>query len=84
MSLSPEETVILDLDEVEECLIDNGYEAENDELMVMTSIDGISTTVYRTGRLMMHPMRDRERAVEMGNRILAMLGVASARPEPLE
>jgi hypothetical protein len=84
MSLSPEEMIILDLDEVEACLIDNGYEAENDELMVMTSIDGVSTTVYRTGRLMMHPMRDRDRAVEMGNRILAMLGVASARTEPLE
>lgn len=73
MSLSPEVSIALDLDEVEKVLIENGYKVENDDLMVVTSIDGVSTTIYRSGRLMMHPMKDKGKAVDLGTMILEML-----------
>ncbi len=52
----PLEPVRFDLDRTAEKLRELGYSVENKGLMVVASKDGVEYTVYRTGKLLIHPM----------------------------
>ena len=52
----PLEPVRFDLERTAEKLRELGYSVENKGMMVVASKDGVEYTVYRTGKLLIHPM----------------------------
>lgn len=65
LSVIPKESVRFDIDRSAEILEGEGYEVDNAGVMLIAKKEGMEITVYRNGRLMIHPIEDRERAAEI-------------------
>lgn len=59
----PLEPAVFDLDRTADELIKLGYDVERKDLMLIAKKDGVEYTVYRTGKLLIHPM-SKEKAKE--------------------
>ena len=57
----PKEVMDYDLEAVKGLLRAAGWDVGEEDFMVEASRDGLQVTVYRTGRVMVSPMRDVER-----------------------
>lgn len=60
----PLEPAVFDLERTAESLSKLGYQVERKDLMLIAKKDGVEYTVYRTGKLLIHPM-SKERAKEV-------------------
>lgn len=66
----PLEAVHFDLAATGESLRGHGYEVDGKNLMVVARKDGIEYTIYRTGKLLIHPLA-KEKAKEAADRFYA-------------
>lgn len=73
LSVIPKESVRFDLDRCDEVLKSNGLEVENVGVMITTSLDGVEITLYRNGRLMFHPLGDKDRAGALADRFFSII-----------
>lgn len=70
----PKGKVSLDLEDCETRLKENGYEVlENPGVMLVVK-KGIEITVYPRGRLLIHPVKDRDEALRHARELYAALG----------
>jgi len=60
----PLDPAVFDLDRTGEELRKLGYDVERKELMLVAKKDGVEYTIYRTGKLLIHPM-SKEKAKEV-------------------
>ena len=73
MSAIPQDVVRFDLKGSVAALQEAGYKAEDRDIMVIASKDGIEITIYVNGRLMITPMKEKERATSVSNTIYSLL-----------
>jgi hypothetical protein len=69
----PEERIVFDLKRSMTILQQTGYVVSEREVMLLATRDGVEVSVYRTGRMVIHPA-EKEKAREMADtfyRILA-------------
>jgi ArsR family metal-binding transcriptional regulator len=71
----PKEKVTLDLDHVEEILSKNGYEILSNPKVMLVVKKGEEITIYPRGRLLIHPVRERERAEALAKELYSALGM---------
>ncbi len=62
----PEERITFDLKRSATILQDLGFTVSNREVMLLATKDGIEVSIYRTGRMVIHPA-EKERAREMAD-----------------
>jgi hypothetical protein len=75
----PLEPARFDMEMTADKLSDLGYKVENKGMMVIALKDRVEYTIYRTGKLLIHPM-DKERAKEAADEFY-LLCVVSADDE---
>ena len=68
LSVVPKESVRFDLDGCAKILESEGYDVENLGVMVITTRGGREITMFKNGRLMIHPVEDKEEAADIANR----------------
>jgi hypothetical protein len=68
----PEERITFDLKESTKVLEGLGYIVVDREVMLLANRDGIEVSVYRTGRMVIHPA-EKETAREMAERFYTTL-----------
>jgi hypothetical protein len=73
LMVSPNIDLGIDMEKASSILSDVGEIKENDDLMIVMLWNGMEVTVYPQGKIMFHPLSDRETAVEYASRFLAML-----------
>ncbi len=71
----PKGRVSLDMDECEAKLAKVGYEILSNPKVMLVVRKEIEITVYPRGRLLMHPIKDREEAVKHANALYSALGM---------
>jgi len=70
----PKGRVSLDLDECESKLAKNGYEVLANPGVMLVVRKGVEITVYPHGRLLIHPVKDRNDAVMLAQELYKALG----------
>jgi ArsR family metal-binding transcriptional regulator len=73
ISAIPQDVVRYDLKASIPTLVQNGYEVEDRDMMLVTKRTGIEITVYVNGRLMISPMDDKESAKSMADSFYPLL-----------
>lgn len=73
LSIIPLEPVRFDMEKCALLLDSNKCLIENLEVMVIAALDGVEITLYRNGRLMMHPMRDKEKARALAEKFYSII-----------
>lgn len=73
MSAIPQMVVRYDLRASALSLMQNGYEVDDKEIMIIARRSGIEITLYVNGRLMLAPMDDKERAKSLANSFYDLL-----------
>ena len=68
----PEERVIFDLKRSVPVLQEAGYDVSERDVMLLATRDGVEVSVYRTGRMVIHPA-EKERAREMADQFYELL-----------
>lgn len=71
----PKGKVSLDLDEVETALKKNGYEVLSNPKVMLVVKKKAEITIYPRGRLLMHPVADRQEAERLAKELYAILGM---------
>ncbi len=71
----PKGKVSLDLDAVEETLSRNGYEILSNPKVMLVVRKGAEITIYPRGRLLMHPVGEREEAERLAKELYSLLGM---------
>ena len=72
----PKMKLDLDLDQCEQRLSRGGYEiVSNAGVMLTVSKDGLEITVYPHGRLLMHPIKDRNDAETQARNLYGVIGL---------
>lgn len=71
----PKGKVSLDLDECERILMKVGYEILSNPKVMLVVRKGVEITVYPRGRLLMHPVKDREEAERHAKAVYNALGM---------
>ena len=71
----PKQKVTLDLDDTEETLSKNGYQILSNPRVMLVVRKGVEITVYPRGRLLIHPVRDRDEAEQIAKRLYSALGM---------
>ena len=71
----PKAKVSLDLDECELTLAKKGYEILSNAKVMLVVRKGVEITVYPRGRLLMHPVKDRDQAELYARAIYSALGM---------
>ena len=71
----PKGRVSLDLDECERILAKVGYEILSNPKVMLVVRKGVEITVYPRGRLLMHPVKDREEAERHAKAVYSALGM---------
>jgi len=71
----PKGRVSLDLDECERILAKVGYEILSNPKVMLVVRKGVEITVYPRGRLLMHPVKDREEAERHAQAVYSALGM---------
>ncbi len=62
MAAIPLEVHRYDLSVVQRILTKEGWEADDDDFVVVAKKEDMDLTVYRTGRVMVFPMKDKKQA----------------------
>ena len=70
----PKGKVSLDLDKVEGQLAKKGYEILSNPKVLLVVRKGVEITVYPRGRLLIHPIREREEAERIAKELFEALG----------
>lgn len=70
----PKARLSLDLDECERVLSGKGYEVVSNAKVMLVLRKGIELTLYPHGRLLLHPVADREAALRAARELYAALG----------
>lgn len=70
----PKGKVSLDLDECERKLAKGGYEVLANPKVMLVVKKGVEITVYPHGRLLMHPVKEREDAEKLAKELYRVLG----------
>lgn len=68
----PEERIVFDLKRSIPILQRTGYVVAEREVMLLATRDGVEISIYRTGRMVIHPA-EKERAREMADLIYRIL-----------
>jgi hypothetical protein len=68
----PEERISFDLELSASLLRDRGFAVSDRREMLLATRDGVEVSVYRTGRLVIHPA-EKERARAMADELYALL-----------
>ncbi len=71
----PKGKVSLDLDECERLLAKVGYEILSNPKVMLVIRKGVEITVYPRGRLLIHPVKDREEAEMHAKAVYSALGM---------
>ncbi len=71
----PKQKVSLDLDDTEETLSKNGYQILSNPRVMLVIRKGVEITVYPRGRLLIHPVRDRDEAERIAKELYSALGM---------
>ncbi|HEY3419466.1 MAG TPA: hypothetical protein VGK23_02850 [Methanomassiliicoccales archaeon] len=74
----PEERIVFDLRRSASILRDLGYSVSDREVMLVAVKDGVEISVYRTGRMVIHPA-EKEKAREMAEGLYNELACLSER-----
>ncbi len=77
VSAVPQEPVRFDLQRCQDILESEGCEVENAAVMLTVSWGEIEITQYRNGRLMIHPVREKERAREIAEKFYSLVESAA-------
>ena len=70
----PKRRVSLDLDECERVLEEKGYEILSNPKVMLVVRKGHEITIYPRGRLLMHPVKDRDEAEKLARELYKALG----------
>ncbi len=70
----PKGKVSLDLDHCERVLASKGYEVLSNPRVMLVVKKEVEITLYPRGRLLMHPVSDRERAERIAKELYSALG----------
>ncbi len=65
---------MLDLDESESKLSSKGYEILSNPKVMLVVRKGVEITIYPAGRLLMHPVKDRDEAERLAKQVYRDLG----------
>lgn len=72
-SIVPQEVVRFDLDRAAKLLEAEGFESQHMDVMLLLSKDGVQTTMYVNGRLMVQPIEDKEYARSLAESFYEMV-----------
>ena len=70
----PKGRVLLDLDQAERILSSRGYDILSNPGVMLVVRKGVEITVYPGGRLLMHPVKEREEAERLAKQFYQDLG----------
>jgi ArsR family metal-binding transcriptional regulator len=70
----PKGRVSLDLDECERALSARGYEILSNPRVMLVVKKGVEITIYPRGRLLMHPVKEREEAERVAEELYEAIG----------
>ena len=70
----PKRKISLDLDECERALANKGYEIMSNPRVMLVVKKGSEITIYPHGRLLMHPVKNKEEAELVARELFAALG----------
>lgn len=70
----PKGRLSLDLDECEKVLAQKGYEVISNAGVMLVLKKGIEITLYPHGRLLLHPVAEREEALRVARELYGALG----------
>ena len=70
----PKGKVFLDLDQVERQLVASGYEVLSNPKVMLVVKKGVEITIYPRGRLLIHPVSQREEAESIAKELFKALG----------
>lgn len=73
ISAIPQDVIRYDLKASIPRLVQNGYEVEDRDMMLVTKKGGVEITVYVNGRLMMSPLNDKESGKSMAESFYPLL-----------
>ncbi len=68
----PEERIVFDLTRSVLILEDLGYSVTDRDVMLLATKDGVEVSVYRTGRMVIHPA-EKEKAWELADALYGLL-----------
>lgn len=71
----PKGRVTLDLDECERLLRENGYEILDSPGVMLVVRKEVELTLYPHGRILMHPVKDREAAHRYASKLYNAVGM---------
>lgn len=71
----PKGRVSLDLDECERTLAPKGYEVLSNAGVMLVLRKEVEITVYPHGRLLLHPVKDRDAALRIAGQLYSALGM---------
>lgn len=71
----PKGRVNLDIDDVERLLSKNGYEILSNPKVMLVVKKKVEISVYPRGRLLMHPVSDRQEAERLAKELYEALGM---------
>jgi len=70
----PKGKVLLDLDQAERVLSSKGYDILSNPGVMLVVKKGAEITIYPGGRLLMHPVKEREQAERLAKQVYQDLG----------
>ena len=70
----PKARVSLDLDECEHTLAKKGYEILSNAKVMLVVKKGVEISIYPRGRLLMHPVNERDEAERIAKELFKVLG----------
>lgn len=70
---APREQLDIDMERAASVLSEAGEIRSTDEMMIVLSWKGMEVTVYRQGKVMFHPLDDRNTAVSYADEILSLI-----------
>jgi hypothetical protein len=73
MSAIPMERRRFDLASSAVSLQGAGHHVESHELYLVVDVDGLELTVYPSGRVLIHPLNDKNKAKELAQRLFVLL-----------
>jgi len=74
LMVSPREQFSVDMDKAAAVLSDIGKISGGDDMMIIFTWKEMEVTVYSQGKIMFHPLDDRNAAISHANEILGLIG----------
>jgi len=73
MSAIPMERIRFDLKASVETIEHAGLAVESQELYLAINMEGLDVTIYPSGRVLIHPLNDKNKAKELAQRLFVLL-----------